>query len=91
MRIVMDDIEANVSVTTHYRSAPACSNPDSPSFSDPGDDCEFEILSAERDGKSLSDEEIADLYEDSRFYELVVDADYECRYRDDIGMCEDDN
>ena len=25
------------------RQAPACSNPDSPHYSDPGDDCEFDI------------------------------------------------
>jgi len=36
------EVEVKVSSYTPYRPAPDCSNPDSPKFSDPGDDEDFD-------------------------------------------------
>ena len=77
------NIEAEVEITTPYRSAPACSNPDSPAFSDPGDGAEFDIESATKRVTDesgikidlpLSEKEIQELYDDNGFYEVVCEA-----------------
>ena len=73
------DILANVRINTSYRHAPACSNPDSPAFSDPGDDCEFDIINAWqiKSNHDLGREEIEELYDSDAFYSAVVEANIE--------------
>lgn len=72
------DIKVEVEITTHFRPAPPCSNPDSPLFSDCGDDCEFIVHSGTReDGTKLTEEELNELYDDKDFYQFIVDNDVE--------------
>ena len=79
------NITAEVSISTHYRSAPACSNPDSSAFSDPGDDCEFVIEEAwynkgDSAGRVLYEGQIEELYKDKDFYQKVCEEDERTRY-----------
>ena len=80
------EIELRVEIT-HYseeRPAPACSNPSSPAYSDPGDDAELEFLLYTIDDKGEKKEipeEFHFLYEDlyddvSEEVEKIKDEEY---------------
>jgi len=73
MLIKHDGIEFDIKIITPNRPAPACSNPDSPLFSDPGDSCEFEILTAYNieDKRYLSELEIDYFYNDDSLYNII--------------------
>ena len=73
MNIKYNNIDLEIIITTPHRDAPPCSNPDSPNFGDPGDDCEFDIVSATCNGIDLSDEEVSKLYDDDDLYEILCE------------------
>lgn len=64
------------------RQAPACSDPDSPRFSDPGDPSEFEIVNVTMDGAGVL---ASILWDEQPFLDAVheaLDEDYEDRRRE---------
>ena len=75
--LTVNGIDTDVTITAEYRAsrpAPACSNPDSPAFSDSGDPEEIEVLEIQDDCGNLYAYERLLPHEKARVDEAVRQA-----------------